>query len=168
MSDQSYEIARQVIQKYFSDRFLDPTTNAPWRDAGNNLIEVEYPNHILSDQEGTSNNPWCRFRITHGSAQPADVGNYREDIPGEMALQIFLPEDTGVKLGRQIADSVRAFMRNITLETPDGVIQFRTISVRELLPDQGWDQTLVVCPFVRYIYETTPYAPGGFFVPYPP
>lgn len=168
MSDTSYEIARQVIQKYFSDRFLDPTTSQPWKDAAGDLIQVEYPNHILSDEEGTADTPWCRFKITHGISQASDVGNYREEIPGEVALQIFLPEDSGVKLARQIADSVRAFMRNVHLGTPDGLIKFRTISVRELTPDQGWDQTLVTCPFVRFIYEATPYAAGGNFIPYPP
>lgn len=157
----SYEATRQVIQGYFQARFLNPDTNEPWFD-------VEYPNHIISEPDALPDAPWGRFSIRHGEKVGTDVGTRSSRIPGEATLQIFLPEDSGVKLARTVADSVVDFMENVHLGTDDGIVRFRRISVRELVPENGWDQTLVVMTFERDVINPNAYAEGGDFIPYVP
>jgi len=153
----SYEVARQVITSYFQANFLNEQDAEP--------LPVEYPNRIYALPDGAAAAPWARFSIRHGMKQATDVGTRSSRIGGEATLQIFLPEDSGVKLGRQLGDLIISFMEDVFLGTDDGVVRFRKVSVRELPPDNGWDQTSVVMPFERDIYGA---GQAGTFIPYVP
>lgn len=137
--------AKTIAQSYFFDHFKKPDTSA-W-------FPVEYPNHKLKEEP--SGTPWARLSYAEGQKIGRDVGMGMSRIPGEMVLQIFLPDDSGTTLARQVADSIVGFMENVDLSVPpNGVIRFRLVSLIPAGQSGAWFMMNVVMPFERDVVNT--------------
>lgn len=152
----SYGIAKSVIAGYFQDHFLVDSAEP---------IPVEYPNRNLEDNDKTTDRTWGRLTILHAMEMSSEVGTQRSRIPGLVQFDIFIPEDTGMKDAYAIGDLIKVFMKDAYLGTDDGVIRFRTVSVRELPASGGWARLAVDMPFQRDVLDVA--APPAF-VPYAP
>lgn len=157
-----YEVARKVITGYFKTGFKKPDTT-DW-------LPVEYPNRALEDDKktGKTATAWARFTIVHGRKFAREVGTGSSRTPGVVYLQIFLKEDSGTLLARQIADHLVGQFENVHLQTDTGIIRFRSVSSRELPAENGWDRTNIEMPFERDEQNAAASAQAAFVVPYTP
>lgn len=90
------------------------------------------------------------LRLTFGDLD--GVADYR--YPGIVFVQVFVPEDTGDKDARKLADAAAAIFRSKTLNMMDGVtlkgvIRMRTPRVDVIGARDGYFQMNVMIPYVR-------------------
>lgn len=94
----------------------------------------------------TSKVAWARLTVRNtASAQDSlgQAGNRKFRRHGSVFVQVFEPNNVGMKAGRNHADIARNMFegRNI-----NGVV-FDSATVREIGPDGKWYQTLIETPF---------------------
>lgn len=115
-------------------------------DAWAARIPVDYPN--LEFTPPTPPAPWCRFRVIGGDSEQTTIGaatnNFRN--AGIIAVQVFVPINTGDDLAYQHADAAGDIFENWCGTN----ITCRAKQVKEVGPDGlGYFQVNVFIPFRR-------------------
>lgn len=95
--------------------------------------------------------PWARISILPGKSDPAIIGPGHVRTTGLISVQVFLPEDSGVKLANDTAD-VMAGLNTRQLASGGHVVTLETVSMNDSGSRSGYVQKNVWLPFTADTY----------------
>jgi hypothetical protein len=141
----AFESLRQALTGHFQAHFVTPAPTLENPDAVVEFLPVAYDNKAFK-QPTTA---WGRFAIRQGQRAPMGVSTTEFRTPGFVALQVFLPEDKGTKVGHEAADKMASFLDNASVPVPGvGAVLMRQCSYQVVgSTNAGWFQANIVCNF---------------------
>lgn len=102
--------------------------------------KIEFINTRFCEPEGEI---WIRISIREGEARQASLGNYTilKRYAGSILIDIFIPNETGTREGREIADEISSiFDRKQFSYGSSGTIITRITSAQDVGLHEGWYQ----------------------------
>jgi len=127
------------------------TLEALFQGAFSATTYVAYENVPFAQPEAS---PWVRMTIRPGLGQSAALGGAFHRYAGAVIVQCFVPEETGTKPGRDLADAAAAVFldasgRGKQVSTTNGYITFGTPYLEAAGAESGFLQLNVVVPYQR-------------------
>lgn len=116
-----------AITKRFQDEFKKPEGET--QGLPGSFIPIQFDGHPFT---APKESPWGRFHIVEGERNNAAVGKKFQRAPGLVYLQIFLPENAGVKQARITADKFAEIFDNYELGGDGWSVLFRTVSLNRV------------------------------------
>jgi hypothetical protein len=125
-------------------RAIEERLKAGWTRSD---VYIVFDNVRSSRPEGQS---WIRLTILNGSARQADLANVMHRHTGVIDVGVFVPENTGTAIARQIAGDVAALFKRATFEAGSaGRIRTRVPSIIRRGNNDGWYQLNVSVEYWR-------------------
>jgi hypothetical protein len=136
----AFDKQREVLEKWFKDRFVSPTIPAP-------VPPVQWENVPFDEPESRT---WVRLSIRYGDSFRRTLGAnpFRRHL-GVVFVQVFVPAKGGSKAARVIADQVADILQEAAVDaSPHGWIELLDSSVRAVgIVQNGCYQMTVATPF---------------------
>lgn len=141
----SFSTERESIYKWFQDNWNLSNGKIAWQNQ-----RFDQPENEL----------FLSFQILNFNSAQRSIGNQQKLYRnfGEVQVDIYIPQNVGVAIGRDRADKVINIFRNKVLTTSDNnTIQFRVPILRQLAPNEQRAlnledilfRYLIRCPFYR-------------------
>jgi Bacteriophage related domain of unknown function len=147
------QIEQQVITTKFTSEWVPKFPNVP----------VKYENRNFTPPD---NQPWVSFSIRSGRVAEAAISAIMPRGIGIVYLQIFMPENAGTMIGRQLADGLADVFDNwhyvyAATTNPRGDLWFKRVEVVPQPIRDGWVNWVASVEFKHDEQVIVPAVTGG-------
>ena len=122
---------------------------AAW-DAAGLTLPVEVHNQPF---KRPTTGAWARLTYLGGQTSAASLGTVQKRTPFALALNVFLPENTGTRIAYRAADAMGRLDGTVA-RSNDGklVVHFREAGIAPGNPEEGIEAFVVTIPGIHDIY----------------
>lgn len=101
MTYETMSTAMRAIEKLFREA---------WKDSSDNALPCDYPGSTFNPDKLARNTVWARYRIQHNTSGQTTLssanGGRRYSRSGNIMVQVFVPQDSGVIDAYHMAEKV--------------------------------------------------------------